>query len=87
MDPPSSLCCPCRHPLHTPHHLIRDCCLHYLERTGHKIISNGRTLSLKTLFSTDTQMAHHLLSFIADLRAAMHPPEIGRWVNILPEPD
>jgi hypothetical protein len=46
-----------------------------------------RTLSLKTLFSTTTQMAHRLLSFIADSRAAMRPPEIGRWVNIPPEPD
>jgi hypothetical protein len=32
-------------------------------------------------------MAHCLLSFIADSRAAMRPPEIGRWVNIPPEPD
>jgi hypothetical protein len=32
-------------------------------------------------------MAHCLLSFIADSRAAMHPPEIGRWVNIPLEPD
>jgi hypothetical protein len=86
-DPPSSLCCPCGHPLRTPHHLIRDCHLFYLKRVGHKIISNGRTLPLKTLFSTNTQMAHCLLSFIADLCAAMRPPEIGRRVNIPPEPD
>jgi hypothetical protein len=87
LDPPSSLHCPCGHPLRTPHHLIRDCRLFYLQRTGHKIISNSRTLSLKTLFSTTTQMAHRLLSFIADSRAAMRPPEIGRWSNIPPEPD
>jgi hypothetical protein len=87
LDPPPSLRCPCGHPLRTPHHLIRDCRLFYLHRTGHKIITNGRTLSLKTLFSTTTQMAHRLLSFIADSRAAMRPPEIGRWINIPPEPD
>jgi hypothetical protein len=87
LDPPSSLRCPCGHPLRNPHHLIRDCRLYYLPRTGHKIISNGRTLALKTLFSTTTQMAHRLLSFIADSRAAMRPPEIGRWTNIPPEPD
>jgi hypothetical protein len=61
LDPPPSLHCPCGHPLCTPHHLIRDCRLFYLKRVGHKIISNGCTLSLKTLFSTTTQMAHHLL--------------------------
>jgi hypothetical protein len=86
-DPPSSLRCPCGFPLRTPHHLIRDCRLFYLKRVGHKIIDNDRTLSLKTLFSTTTQMAHRLLSFIANLRAAMRPPEIGRWANIPPEPD
>jgi hypothetical protein len=87
LDPPPTLRCPCGHPLRTPHHLIRDCRLFYLQRTGHKIITHGRTLSLKTLFSTTTQMAHRLLSFIADSCAAMRPPEIGRWVNIPPEPD
>jgi hypothetical protein len=87
LDPPLSLRCPCGHPLRTPHHLIRDCRLFYLKRVGHKIITNSRTLSLKTLFSTTSQMAHCLLSFIADSRAAMRPPEIGRWVNIPPEPD
>jgi hypothetical protein len=87
LDPPTSLRCPCGHPLRTPNHLIRDCRLFYLQRTGHKIIANGRTLSLKTLFSTTTQMAHRLLSFIADSRAAMRPPEIGRWINIPPESD
>jgi hypothetical protein len=30
-------------------------------------------------------MAHRLLSFIADSRAAMRPPEIGCWTNIPPE--
>jgi hypothetical protein len=87
LDPPPSLRCPCGHPLRTPHHLIRDCRLFYLQRTGHKIIANGRTLSLKMLFSTTTQMAHRLLSFISDSHAAMRPPEIGRWTNIPPEPD
>jgi hypothetical protein len=87
LDPPESLRCPCRHPLRTPHHLIRDCHLFYLKRVGQCIITHDCTLSLKTLFSTTPQMAHCLLSFIADLRAAMRPPEIGRWVNIPPEPD
>jgi hypothetical protein len=87
LDPPPTLRCPCGHPLRTPHHLIRDCRLFYLQRSGHRIIAHGRTLSLKTLFSTTTQMAHRLLSFIADSRAAMRPPEIGRWANIPPEPD
>jgi hypothetical protein len=32
-------------------------------------------------------MAHRLLSFIAESRAAMRPPEIGRRANIPPEPD
>jgi hypothetical protein len=87
LDPPHSLCCPCGHPLHNPHHMIRDCRLFYLQRVGHKITTNGRTLSLKTLFSTTTHMAHCLLSFISDSHAAMRPPEIGRWANIPPEPD
>jgi hypothetical protein len=87
LDPPTSLPCPCGHPLRTPHHLIRDCRLYYLQRVGHRIINNSHTLSLKTLFSTTTQMAHCLLSFIADSHAAMRPPEIGHWVNIPPEPD
>jgi hypothetical protein len=87
LDPPHSLCCPCGHPLHNPHHMIRDCRLFYLQRVGHKITTNGRTLSLKTLFSTTTHMAHCLLSFISNSRAAMRPPEIGRWANIPPEPD
>jgi hypothetical protein len=87
LDPPPSLHCPCAHPLRTPHHLIRDCRLFYLKRVSHKIICNGRTLSLKSLFSTTPQLAHRLLSFIADSRAAMRPPEIGRWANIPPEPD
>jgi hypothetical protein len=86
-DPPASMRCPCRHPLHNPHHLIRDCRLFYLQRVGHRLIDHGRTLPLKTLFSTTSQMAHRLLSFIADSRAAMCPPEIGHWVNIPPEPD
>jgi hypothetical protein len=87
LDPPHSLCCPCGHPLRNPHHMIRDCHLFYLQRVGHKITTNGRTLSLKTLFSTTTHMAHRLLSFISDSRAAMRPPEIGHWANIPPEPD
>jgi hypothetical protein len=87
LDPPPSLRCPCGHPLRSPHHIIRDCRLYYLQRVGHRITANGRTLPLKTLFLTTTQLAHHLLSFIADSRAAMRPPEIGRWVNIPPEPD
>jgi hypothetical protein len=87
LDPPPSLRCPCSHPLRTPHHIIRDCRLFYLQRVGHRITANGRTLSLKTLFSTTTQASHRLLSFIADSRAAMRPPEIGRWANIPPEPD
>jgi hypothetical protein len=87
LDPPPSLCCPCGHPLHTPHHLIRDCRLFYLKRVGHKITTQGHTLSLKTLFSTSAEMAHRLLSFITNTHAAMRPPEIGRWMNIPPEPD
>jgi hypothetical protein len=87
LDPPPSLRCPCGHPLCNPHHLIRDCQLFYLKRLGHRIIDHGRTLPLKTLFSTTPQMAHHLLSFIADSHAAMHPPETGHWANIPPEPD
>jgi hypothetical protein len=87
LDPPSSLCCPCGHPMHSPHHLIRDCRLFYLKRIGHRLIDHSRTLSLKTLFSTTPHMAHRLLSFIADTRAAMRPPEIRSWENIPPEPD
>jgi hypothetical protein len=87
LDPPSSLRCPCGFHLCSPHHIIRDCRLLYLKRVGHRIISHDHTLSLKTLFSTNTQMAHRLLSFIADLCAAMRPPEIGCWVNIPLEPD
>jgi hypothetical protein len=68
LDPPSSLRCPCGHPLRTPHHLIRDCRLLYLERVGQKITTQGRTLSLKSLFSSTPQLAHRLLSFIADSR-------------------
>jgi hypothetical protein len=87
LDPPSSLRCPCSYHLRSPHHIIRDCHLFYLKRVGHHIISHDRTLSLKTLFSSNTQMAHRLLSFIANLRAAMCPPEIGHWANIPLEPD
>jgi hypothetical protein len=87
LDPPSSLRCPCGHPLCNPHHIIRDCRLFYLKRVGHQIISHSRTLPLKTLFSSTPQMAHCLLSFIADSRAVMRPPETRHWANIPLEPD
>jgi hypothetical protein len=87
LDPPSSLRCPCGHPLCTPHHLIRDCRLFYLKRISHQIISHGRTLALNTLFSSTPQMAHRLLSFIANSRAVMCPPETRCWANIPAEPD
>jgi hypothetical protein len=87
LDPPSSLHCPCGHPMRSPHHLIRDCQLYYLQRVGHQITLYGRTLPLKTLFSSTPQLAHRLLSFISDLCAAMRPPETGHWANIPPEPD
>jgi hypothetical protein len=87
LDPPPSLHCPCGYHLCTPHHLIRDCRLYYRQWVGHCIITQGRTLPLKTLFSSSTQMAHHLLSFVSESHAAMCPPEIGRWANIPPELD
>jgi hypothetical protein len=73
LDPPSSLRCPCGHLMHTPHHLIRDCRLFYLQRVGHKITTYGRTLPLKSLFSSTVERAHRLLLFITDTCAAMRP--------------
>jgi hypothetical protein len=78
LNPPTSLWCPCGVPLHNPHHLIRDCYLHYLHRVSCKITTHGRTLPLCSLFSQSVELAHRLLSFIHLSRAAMRPPEIGR---------
>jgi hypothetical protein len=82
LDPPDSLQCPCGSPLHNPNHLIRDCHLYYLTRISCKITMRGRTVPLKTLFSHLVEHAHHLLSFIHQTRAAMHPPEIGRPIPV-----
>jgi hypothetical protein len=49
LDPPLSLTCPCGHYIRNPHHLIRDCRLHYLTRISCKITSRGRTLPLISL--------------------------------------
>jgi hypothetical protein len=57
LDPPSSLRCPCGHPMRSPHHLIRDCRLFYLKRIGHRLIDHSRTLSLKTLFLSRLPLA------------------------------
>jgi hypothetical protein len=51
LNPPSSLTCPCGYHLRNPHHLIRDCRLHYLTRVSTLITTRGRTLSLPQLFS------------------------------------
>jgi hypothetical protein len=87
LDPPSSLTCTCGHPVRNPHHLIRDCCLHYLTRISCKITTRGRTLPLKSLFSHLVEHAHLLLSFIHRSHVAMRPPEIGWPIPVEPEPD
>jgi hypothetical protein len=87
LDPPSSLTCPCGAHLRNPHHLIRDCCLHYLTRVSTLITTHGHTLSLTQLFSHSVEHAHRLLSFIHCSRVAMRPPEIGRPIPVEPEPD
>jgi hypothetical protein len=87
LDPPSSLNCPCGAHLRNPHHLIRDCRLHYLTRVSTLITTHGRTLSLSQLFSHLVEHAHRLLSFIHRSRVAMRPPEIGRPIPVEPEPD
>jgi hypothetical protein len=87
LDPPSSLTCPCGHHLHNPHHLIRDCRLHYLTRVSTLITTHSRTLSLTQLFSHSVEHAHRLLSFIHRSHVAMRPPEIGRPIPVEPEPD
>jgi hypothetical protein len=87
LDPPSSLTCPCGHYLRNPHHLIRDCRLHYLTRTSCLITTRGHTLSLTNLFSHLAVHVHRLLSFIHRSRIAMRPPEIGRPIPVEPEPD
>jgi hypothetical protein len=87
LDPPSSLVCPCGHHWRNPHHLIRDCRLHYLTWVSTLITTHGRTLSLKQLFSHSAEHAHRLLSFIHHSRVAMRPPETGRPIPVEPEPD
>jgi hypothetical protein len=87
LDLLSSLTCTCGHPICNPHHLIRDCCLHYLTRISCKITTRGRTLPLKSLFSHSVEHAHCLLSFIHRSCVAMHPPEIGQPIPVEPEPD
>jgi hypothetical protein len=87
LDPPSSLSCPCSAPLRNPHHLIRNCCIHYLTRVSTLITTRGHTLSLKQLFSHSVEHAHCLLSFIHRSRVAMRPPETGRPLPVEPEPD
>jgi hypothetical protein len=87
LDPPSSLTCPCGYHLRNPHHLIRDCRLHYLTRVSTLITTRGHTLSLTQLFSHSAEHAHQLLSFIHRSCVAMRPPEIGRPIPVEPEPD
>jgi hypothetical protein len=87
LDPPSSLTCPCGFHLHNPHHLIRNCRLHYLTQVSTLITTRGFTLSLTQLFSHSVSPAHRLLSFIHRSRVAMRPPEIGRPIPVEPEPD
>jgi hypothetical protein len=82
LDPPSSLTCPCGAHLRNPHHLIRDCCFHYLTRVSTLITNHGRTLSLPQLFSHSVEHAHRLLSFIHRSRVAMRPPETGRPIPV-----
>jgi hypothetical protein len=65
LDPPSSLRCPCRHPLHTPHHLIRDCHLFYLKRVGHKIIRMAtHSLSKHSFLLTHKWLIAYSLSLL-----------------------
>jgi hypothetical protein len=87
LDLPSSLYCPCSHPICDPHHLIRDCCLHYLTHISCKITTRSCTLPLKSLLSHSVEHAHRLLSFIHHSHVAMCPPEIGQPIPVEPEPD
>jgi hypothetical protein len=87
LDPPESLTCQCGHHLRNPHHLIRDCHLHYLTHISCKITTCSCTLLLKSLFSHSVEHSHRLLSFIQRSRVAMRPPEIGWPIPVEPEPD
>jgi hypothetical protein len=87
LDLPSSLTCPCGHPLRNPHHLIRDCRLYYLTHISCKITTRGHTLLLKSLFSHSVEHAHRLLSFIHRSRIAMRPPENSQTIPVELEPD
>jgi hypothetical protein len=86
-NPPKSLQCPCGSPLHNPNHLIQHCQFYYLHRLSCLVITSGRTLPLKTLFSHSVEHSHHLLSFIQQSCAAMHPPEMEVVRRMPPEPD
>jgi hypothetical protein len=86
-DAPSSLQCPCGFHLRNPDHLIRHCRHHCLTCLSNQIISRGLILSLKTLFSHSVEHLHHLLSFIQQSRAAMHPSEMEASNRMPPEPD
>jgi hypothetical protein len=87
LDPPSSLTCPCGYHLRNPHHLIRDCRLHYLTRVSTLITMRGHTLLLTQLFSHSAEHAPRLLSFIHRSCVAMRPPEIGQPIPVELEPD
>jgi hypothetical protein len=86
-DPPESLWCPCGFHLRNPNHLIRHCWFHYLHRLSCLIITCGRTLPLKSLFSHSVEHSHRLLSFIQQSHAAMCPPEMEVVRRMPPEPD
>jgi hypothetical protein len=86
-DPPESLQCPCGFHLHNPDHLIRHCQHHYLHHLSCLVITRGRALPLKTLFSHLVEHSHRLLSFIQQSRAAMRPPEMEVVRRMPLEPD